>query len=220
MAYEDDINGLSNRQAMLEYLEDLLGRRRGACLAVLSMERFHLLAPTMGFSGSDEVLKRFGQSMSSEVQAMLGQDAAVARMEAGAFAIGWMPAGDKLVVDQLSGVLDRLPAVICTPRVLFHAAYNPGACRVDKDDRRSAEDVLSDANAALQAVERRADTRCLIHDSAIRDEEQQVPRIEEKLREAIDTGERSLTIHLQPQVAMAGRRGIVDCWRRGAGALE
>ena len=203
MAYEDDITGLFNRQAMLEYLENLLRRRRGAGLAVLSMERFHLLASTLGFSGSDAVLERFGKTLSSVVEASLGQSAAVARMEAGAFAIGWLPAGDEPVADELTGLLDRLPAVVQTPRRLFHTAYNIGACLVDGDDNRSTEDMLSDASAALQAVERRADTRCLIHNATIRDKEQQVLRIEEKLREAIDTGERGLTIHLQPQVAMA-----------------
>jgi len=202
MAYEDDVTDLGNRRALGQALARMLEDGTDVCLALVGSERFHLLAPSVGFSGADAVLQQLGRDIRSTARVQLSEDVVVARLESAVFAMAWRvsgtDAGSPLTFERL---LDAMPNVVRTAHVVFHPGWNMGVSRAGS--QASAESIISDAGAALLAAEKRAGVRCLIHDESIREQEQRALIIEEKLREAIETGERGLRVHLQPQVALA-----------------
>ena len=200
MAYEDSVTGLMNRNAMIGKLDELLQQSGGVCLALLSIERFHLVPSSLGFDSADSILRKFSQHLASGAETSIGQGTFTARVESAIFAVGWVhEAGEDDAFAKLKSLLDSLPKTICSDGTVFHASYRMGARIRAHAQPFTCGAMFSDAGTALRVAEGRNGTRCIIHDEDIRKQEQNILQVEEKLRRALDE-DRGLRLVLQPKV--------------------
>ncbi|MFU8831144.1 MAG: putative bifunctional diguanylate cyclase/phosphodiesterase [Wenzhouxiangella sp.] len=201
MAFEDGVTGLLNRHAILRKLEFLMRSRGRPSLALLSIERFHLLPRSAGFDAADKILAQFARELSERAREHLGEDVSVARLEGAVFALCWNPDAPGYGNEQtLMALIETLPLLIHGGHVVFHARYRIGVRHGSGKTETGAERLLSDADAALRAAEESSDLRCVVHDEKIKEREQHTLVIEDALRKAIKHGNRGLEVYLQPKV--------------------
>lgn len=206
MAFEDEITGLPNRNAMLAHLSEHTGGDGDSCLAVLNIERFYLLLVTQGFQAADQILRRFSELLAPCASAALGANTQVARIEGAMFALHWKSGKDRAALElDLDLLMDRLPEVIRSGHVIFHAEYRMGIRVIATGDTSAPEALFSDADAALRHVESGMAGRYMIHDANIREQQQQVLVIEQRLRVAMAGEDSGLTVYLQPKVDLQQR---------------
>ena len=204
MAFADEVTGLPNRNAMLARLREDAGQGAPRCLGVLNIERFYLLMVSQGFGAADGILARFAEIARVRVVELFGPDAVLARIEGAMFALYWQTAGQEgpaLELD-LDCLMDRLPGVIRSGRAMFHGNYRMGVRVVTAADEASPEELFSDADAALRQVEQNISGRYLIHDAHIREQQQHILLIEQRLREAMADEVSGLEVCLQPKISL------------------
>lgn len=201
MAFEDEVTGLPNRNAMLARLREDAGQGAARCLGMLNIERFYLLMLSQGFGAADGILARFAEIARARVVELFGPDAVLARIEGAMFALYWETGqeGPALELD-LECLMDRLPGVIRSGRAMFHGDYRMGVRVVTAADKASPEALFSDADAALRQVEQNTSGRYLIHDAHIREQQQHILLIEQRLRDAMAHETSGLEVCLQPKI--------------------
>lgn len=207
MAFEDEVTGLLNRNALLARLGEADVRAVPRCLAVLSIERFYLLPNSQGFDAADAILARFAQRLRERADEAFGEAAVLARVEGAMFALCWpAPARMEDLEQALEHLLERLPEVVRSGHHMFRARYRMGVRWIPADERATPEALFSDADAALRHGEAAGGARYVIHNEQVREQQQGILVIEERLREAMGSGARGLSIHLQPKVDMRDQR--------------
>ncbi|MFO7954640.1 EAL domain-containing protein [Thioalkalivibrio sp.] len=109
----------------------------------------------------------------------------------------------------LEDFLDGLPEVVHSGHNMFHARYRMGVRWIPVGEPSSPEALFSDADAALlRHGNRNPGERYVIYDQQVHEQQKQILKIEERLREAMHSDARGLSIHLQPKVEMGQRRII------------
>ncbi len=209
MAFQDQVTGLMNRNAIFRHTRSLLQRQRHVCLCLLTIERFHLLPSSLGFEAAESILASFGQHLVKQARDVGGPGVAVARIEGAMFALCWEL--DNAQQSRASGpemLLRALPRTIQTDRAIFHASYCMGVTFTRGLEQTNMEAVFSDADAALRSARKTPGCDFVVHDSTIRDQEQDSLIIEQKLRWSIANGGQGLALVVQPKVALSTRRII------------
>jgi len=205
MAYQDTVTGLMNRNAIADKLTDLCRQGNEVCLALLDIERFHLVPANVGFEIADGILKRFSRELVAEVIRHTGQEVFVARLDGAVFAMCWTSVAPAAVnLQSMNYLMDTLPSIIRDKKAIFHASYRMGM----KIGRASSEGESSllfrDARAALRVAEKQLSTRCIVHDERIEEHEQNVLEVEDRLHMAINGNDRGLELHFQAKFDLKG----------------
>lgn len=207
LAFSDDVTGLLNRNALVLELEECLEKDGNVYLAFLSINRFGLLPSSVGFYSTDRLLNDFARELAACAGEWFGESVHTARLEGALFAICWTDKGSNRQSGFLiQSFLDSLPSVLRTDRIVFHAGYRLGLKVSSDQESIDADGMFRDADAAFRTAEQSTSRNFFVHDAEIRDEQQSILLIEEKLREAIDSGGRGLETYLQPKVALQSRR--------------
>jgi EAL domain-containing protein (putative c-di-GMP-specific phosphodiesterase class I)/GGDEF domain-containing protein len=206
MAFEDGVTGLMNRAAMVDRLQGLLKQGNHVHLALLGIERFHMLPPSIGFDGTERILAKLARGIRLCASENLGNQVAIARLEGGLFALCWS-SGDPVHSGdaRLDALIDCLPQVVRSGSVVFRARYQMGVKRASGVRGMQGESLFSDADAALRAAERDPMSRYVVHDEDIREREQSLLAIEQKLRDAIESPDGGLELYLQPKIDLNTR---------------
>lgn len=204
MLFEDAVTGLSNRQGMMNHLQEKLDNQEMVYLLVFSVDRFHLLQVSVGFSLADEVIGRLGRGIHARTEEHFESEAMTARLESAVFAVAWTPrkggSNDITPTQHIWAFRESLPSVVRTRRVAFHTAFNIGVGIADGSRKIDAETLLRDADSALQVAERAPRETIVICDESVREKQRDILLLEDKLREAISTGARGLEAYLQPKI--------------------
>jgi len=207
MAFEDSLTGLMNRNAMTSKLDEMLELAQEICFSLLRIERFHLVQSGMGFDVADDFLRNFAPRLLEQAQQCLDADIFVARIEGPVFALAWTDGGiESDLPGKLETLMQSLPLAIQNDEAMVHAGYRIGVKCRSRGQSLSSGALLSDAAAALRVAERQWGTRCVFHDSDTHKDEQDILLVEDKLRCAIDDGDRGLQLYLQPKVDMKNGR--------------
>ncbi len=216
-ALHDALTGLPNRTLLLERLTDAVrradGEGRQLALYFLDVDHLKVLNDSLGHHAGDELLREIGPRLRS----VLRPGDMIARFGGDEFAV----LCDE-IADEAQGlrVAERLVRAFAQP---FEVCGEPRFCSIsvgvvvtDPHGTRGAEELLSDADAALYRAKERGRGRHEVFDAGMRDRITTRLRIEDDLRRALDSGDQ-LWIAYQPIVRLPRPlRGE----RRGAAALD
>lgn len=206
-ALYDDLTGLANRWLLLERLEDALGeceRTHGRVAVVyLDLDHFKRINDSLGHRAGDELLRLVGRRLESSVR----PGDTVARLGGDEFVLV-LPAIRS--IDHASQLLRGIMANLHRPLVVHGHEVLPAASAglAVSDGRRSAEEVLHDADTALYAAKDHGRARWEVFDEAVRAKALLRLSTEEGLRAGL--GRSELVVHYQPIVDL--RSGQVDAY--------
>ena len=200
-ALTDPLTGVANRTVLMDRLHQALRRldRGEGVLAVLylDLDRFKIINDSLGHRVGDTVLLKLAERLthhlrSSDTLARLGGDEFVIVAED--------------MVEQSVGALgDRIIEAGRQPfrigEVDFVCTLSVGIAAT-RDTRRSAEDLLHDADVALYRAKERGRDRIEVFDQDLRNDALDRRGVERLLRHAIDDGR--VIVEYQPIVDVPG----------------
>ena len=200
LAYADDVTGLPNRKSFMQKLEQatLHMKRSGAPFTILmfDLDRFKNINDTFGHSIGDELLAYVGVRVRNELRS----NDLIARLGGDEFAIllpGLVDTG------RIEGFVERLGAQLKAPvtlagRLIYTgASFGAATC---PEHGQSAEELLLNADLALNQVKETERGKCLIFDSQLRDKIMENDWLEKELRDALR--EQDIVVAYQPQVSL------------------
>ena len=205
-AVHDALTGLPNRTLLLDRLRHALDRttRDGGHVALLflDLDNLKVLNDSLGHHAGDELLCAIGPRLRGELRV----SDTVARF-----------GGDEFAV-VCEDVEDEAHAVVIAER-LVRAFEDPfmaggeerfgsvsvGVVVTDPAAPRSAEELLSDADAAMYRAKERGRGRCEVFDAGLRDRITARLRVEGDLRRALE-GEGRLWVAYQPYYRLPSRQ--------------
>jgi diguanylate cyclase (GGDEF)-like protein len=205
-AVHDALTGLPNRTLLLDRLRHALDRtaRDGGRVALLflDLDNLKVLNDSLGHHAGDELLCAIGPRLRGELRL----SDTVARF-----------GGDEFVV-VCEDVDDEAHAVVIAERIVRafddpfmaggeerYGSVSVGVVVTDPAAPRSAEELLSDADAAMYRAKERGRGRCEVFDAGLRDRITARLRVESDLRRALE-GEGRLWVAYQPYYRLPGRQ--------------
>ncbi len=192
--YTDELTGLPNRMRLLDLAESVLqgdGEDRDLTFLLVDIDRFRTVNDAFGRQVTDAVLVEVAQRLVEVV----GGDGMVARLRSDEFAVLLPGMGRTAPAVALAS---RLREVVAKP-IARHGATveitaSIGAVVHTVGDSR--DDLLGDADRALQRAKQAGGNRTEMHDGAAARKEQRRLSIDRHLRKAIDND--GLDLHYQP----------------------
>ncbi len=184
-ATHDPLTRLANRTLVLDRLDRRDGSEAAAVL-FLDLDKFKLINDSLGHPVGDQVLRIAGERL----RRATGPDDVVGRL-----------GGDEFVVvtsattgpAQVGVFAAHLRSVLAEPVSVhgrqLHLDASMGIVLVEPDDRRSAEDLLRDADVAMYQAKSRGRGRFEFFDVALRRRMQRRLRMEQDLRDAVHSGQ-------------------------------
>jgi diguanylate cyclase (GGDEF)-like protein len=210
----DPLTGLANRAVFLDQLDRLMARSRQSApppcaVFFLDIDRFKLINESLGHQAGDELLVGLARRLESALRA--ADSAArttpgdvLARFGGDEFAIVVDGLADLAAAEAMAA---RLLAISATPfeiqgREVF-ATVSIGLV-MSAARYTSGEDLLRDADTAMQRAKSRGRARYEIFDTSMLAAVEQQLQLESDLRHAIER--RELVVHYQPIVALDTNR--------------
>jgi diguanylate cyclase (GGDEF)-like protein/PAS domain S-box-containing protein len=199
-ALHDTLTGLPNRALFLDRLEQALrrGRRQPGRVAVLfvDLDRFKFINDSFGHAAGDRLLcdvaARLDHALRpADTLARFGGDELVVLCED---LDG--EAGARAIARRITALFDE-PFIVEDGEAFLQASVGIALA----SDGATAEDLISDADAAMYRAKDRGRARVEVFDEAMREDARQRVAIESAMRRAIERDE--LRIHLQPVVRFA-----------------
>ena len=148
-ATHDALTGLPNRLAMLNHIADSLraeGDLRLGAVLFIDLDNLKAINDSLGHDSGDELL----QSVARCLQTSMGAHDVVGRLGGDEFVV--LVTGD-VGPTELTSTVARLEQSLSEPMALgtvtVRTQASIGATVVDRDDRRSATEILRDADAAM-----------------------------------------------------------------------
>ena len=201
-ALHDPLTGLPNRALFMDRLSQALHRlrrrRTTAAILLLDLDRFKLVNDSLGHEVGNELLAAAAPRLKQAVRA----SDTVARFGADEFGI---------LLEEITGEHDavemaqRIAAVFTRPFVLdgdeHFVTTSIGISLAIGGER--AEDLVRDADAAMNRAKERGRARYELFDEAIRGRAISRLRVENDLRRALERDE--LTLDYQPLVSLSDR---------------
>ena len=184
-ATHDPLTRLGNRTLVLDRLErrGLAGR---TTVLFLDLDKFKVINDSLGHSVGDQVLRVVGERL----RRCAGRDDLVGRL-----------GGDEFVVvtaevtepGEVRALAEHLRAALTEPIGVLgrqlHLDASIGVVLVGAADRRSAEDLLRDADVAMYQAKTLGRGRFHFFDVSLRERMQRRLRMEQDLRDAVQNGQ-------------------------------
>ena len=215
-ALHDGLTGLANRRLFLDRLRGALhqrAREEGRAFAVLflDVDRFKWINESLGFEAGDRLLVE----VSRRLEACLRSHDTVARFGGDEFTVLLEDLEDEheavRVADRiLARLQERLE--IDGQRVIVHACIG---IALSKPSHTRPEDVVRDADRALQKAKALGKPGFQVYDTAMDGRAMSLAQLEAALRHALDREE--FRTHYQPIVSVKGGKVAgfeVLLWRR------
>ncbi|MBE8524888.1 EAL domain-containing protein [Amycolatopsis sp. H6(2020)] len=183
-ATHDPLTRLANRTLVLGRLDV---RERGAVTVLfLDLDKFKVINDSLGHSVGDQVLRIVGERL----RRSSGRDDLVGRLGGDEFVVVTAEVTDPAEVRALA---EHLRAALAEPLGVLgrqlHLDASIGVVLVGRDDRRSAEDLLRDADIAMYQAKTLGRGRHHFFDVGLRERMQRRLRMEQDLRDAVHDGQ-------------------------------
>jgi diguanylate cyclase (GGDEF)-like protein/PAS domain S-box-containing protein len=184
-ATHDPLTRLANRTLVLDRL-DVRGRRGAATVLFLDLDKFKVINDSLGHSVGDQVLRIVGERL----RRCSGRDDLVGRL-----------GGDEFVVvtnevtepGEVRALAEHLRSALAEPIGVLgrqlHLDASIGVVLVDGADRRTADDLLRDADIAMYQAKTLGRGRHHFFDVGLRERMQRRLRMEQDLRDAVHEGQ-------------------------------
>jgi diguanylate cyclase (GGDEF)-like protein/PAS domain S-box-containing protein len=205
-ALHDALTGLPNRTLLLDRLRHALDRatRDGSRVALyfLDFDNLKMLNDSLGHHAGDELLCAIGP----RVRAELRIPDTVARFGGDEFAVVCEDIDDEV---HAITIADRLVSAFEDPFIAGgeerFGSVSVGVVVTDPAAPRSAEELLSDADAAMYRAKELGRGRCEVFDAGLRDRLTARLQVESDLRRALE-GEGRLWVAYQPFYRLPSRQ--------------
>ncbi|WP_410587122.1 EAL domain-containing protein [Amycolatopsis sp. lyj-23] len=183
-ATHDPLTRLANRTLVLGRLDV---RERGAVTVLfLDLDKFKVINDSLGHSVGDQVLRIVGERL----RRGSGREDLVGRLGGDEFVVVTAEVTDPAEVRALA---EHLRAALAEPIGVLgrqlHLDASIGVVLVGRDDRRSAEDLLRDADVAMYQAKALGRGRHHFFDVGLRERMQRRLRMEQDLRAAVHDGQ-------------------------------
>ena len=210
----DPLTGLPNRVLLIDRLNRLLQRRRGAghvpfSVFFIDIDRFKLINDSMGHVAGDELLVGVARRLETALRVTdtvcrADGELTVARMGGDEFTILLDRVGS---AEQALRIADRLRCVVAEPFSLqgrdVVTSISIGVV-ISAERYERAEQMVRDADTAMYRAKELGKGRCEIFDSSMLAAAEERLQLESDLRHALDR--RELELHYQPIVSLAEGR--------------
>jgi len=205
-ALHDALTGLPNRALLMERLSEAIASAdaegRSLALFFLDVDHLKVLNDSLGHKAGDELLRAIGPRL----RAVLRPEDMIARFGGDEFAVLCERVGDEA---HALRVAERLVRAFAHP---FEVRGEPRFCSTsvgvvvsDPAGPRGADELLSDADAALYRAKERGRGRHEVFDAGLRDRTTARLQIEDDLRRALQAGDQ-LWVAYQPYYALPDER--------------
>ncbi|MGV9362009.1 sensor domain-containing protein [Amycolatopsis sp. NPDC003731] len=183
-ATHDPLTRLANRTLVLGRLDV---RERGAVTVLfLDLDKFKVINDSLGHSVGDQVLRIVGERL----RRSSGRDDLVGRLGGDEFVVVTAEVTDP---GEVRALAEHLRAALAEPLGVLgrqlHLDASIGVVLVGRDDRRSAEDLLRDADIAMYQAKALGRGRHHFFDAGLRERMQRRLRMEQDLRDAVHDGQ-------------------------------
>ncbi|EOD65710.1 sensor domain-containing protein [Amycolatopsis vancoresmycina] len=183
-ATHDPLTRLANRTLVLGRLDV---RERGAVTVLfLDLDKFKVINDSLGHSVGDQVLRIVGERL----RRSSGRDDLVGRLGGDEFVVVTAEVTDP---GEVRALAEHLRAALAEPIGVLgrqlHLDASIGVVLVGHDDRRSAEDLLRDADVAMYQAKTLGRARHHFFDVGLRERMQRRLRMEQDLRDAVHDGQ-------------------------------
>jgi diguanylate cyclase (GGDEF)-like protein/PAS domain S-box-containing protein len=184
-ATHDPLTRLANRTLVLERL-DVRGRRGPATVLFLDLDKFKVINDSLGHSVGDQVLRIVGERL----RRSSGRADLVGRLGGDEFVI---VTDEVTEPGEVRALAEHLRAALAEPIGVLgrqlHLDASIGVVLIDGADRRSAEDLLRDADVAMYQAKTLGRGRHHFFDVGLRERMQRRLRMEQDLRDAVHDGQ-------------------------------
>ncbi|SEF30885.1 PAS domain S-box-containing protein/diguanylate cyclase (GGDEF) domain-containing protein [Amycolatopsis pretoriensis] len=183
-ATHDPLTRLGNRTLVLDRLA---ADARGAVTVLfLDLDKFKLINDSLGHSVGDQVLRIVGERL----RRCSGRDDLVGRLGGDEFVV---VTGEVTEPGEVRALAEHLRAALAEPIGVLgrqlHLDASIGVVLVGTADRRSAEDLLRDADVAMYQAKTLGRGRHHFFDVGLRERMQRRLRMEQDLRDAVHDGQ-------------------------------
>ena len=230
LAFEDGLTGLPNRRVLHEHLEKVLARssrrRTEFALLFVDLDNFKRINDTVGHQSADKVLRLLANALSELIRTedTLGlyvrpgldpdstarhasiHDSVVSRVGGDEFVILLPELRDRLAAGSVANrILQQLerPFVLGDAQVFVTASIGIATFPADGT---SAEELLRNADTAMYHAKQQGKSSYQYYSGEMNAASMKRLRVENGLRQALDTG--GFELHYQPQFEIATRRII------------
>lgn len=196
-ATHDPLTGLANRARLIDRLQQAL-RRGAASLVVTDLDRFTVLNDSLGPDAGDYALRE----VANRLKRIVGPVTTLARVGGDSFAIV-LERADALAVEHLVNRIDeamRAPFVLGDREVLLTTASGAVLVPPVVAATRRAEDLVSEAEAAVRRAAVDGRLRSTIVEAAVPTRSRDALDTEQDLRRALERDE--LALEYQPEVSI------------------
>ncbi|PRX44609.1 PAS domain S-box-containing protein/diguanylate cyclase (GGDEF)-like protein [Prauserella shujinwangii] len=205
-ATHDPLTGLANRTLVLERLTAALrtpGRVDTACVLFIDLDKFKVINDSLGHSVGDKVLRIAARRLRHSVRST----EVVGRLGGDEFAVITLGAGEPAEIHALIHHLrEALTEPISVDGRHLRIDASIGVVTARPGDRRSAEDLIRDADVAMYQAKTRGRGRYEFFDVELRERVQRQLRLEQDLRAAVPDGQ--LWLAYQPIVDVGTDRPV------------
>ncbi|MEV4148618.1 EAL domain-containing protein [Amycolatopsis sp. NPDC049691] len=183
-ATHDPLTRLGNRTLVLDRLA---ADRRGAVTVLfLDLDKFKVINDSLGHSVGDQVLRIVGERL----RRCSGREDLVGRLGGDEFVV---VTGEVTEPGEVRALAEHLRAALAEPIGVLgrqlHLDASIGVVLVGAADRRSAEDLLRDADVAMYQAKTLGRGRHHFFDVGLRERMQRRLRMEQDLRDAVHDGQ-------------------------------
>ncbi|MBQ7131317.1 MAG: EAL domain-containing protein [Oscillospiraceae bacterium] len=221
MAYTDEVTGLFNRNRLMLVGQQIYEGSRllglSYWLIVLDIDRFHMINDTYGYSGGNEVLKKFGAILRRHV----GENGVVARIGADNYVLIIKDVSDAdFPIDTVTAVQNEFSELSLEGYEAHKFTCSAGFARMPLDGSDFAE-VFDRAEFALSSRDKTKNGEIIGYNDTDRDTVIVSNQLEKALADALDNNE--LEMFYQPKIDLStgkiiGAEALVR-WRRKDGSL-
>ncbi|MDT7801880.1 MAG: hypothetical protein QOI78_5313 [Actinomycetota bacterium] len=184
-ATHDPLTRLANRTLVLDRL-DVRARRSAATVLFLDLDKFKVINDSLGHSVGDQVLRIVGERL----RRSSGRADLVGRLGGVEFVV---VTNEVTEPGEVRALAEHLRAALAEPIGVLgrqlHLDASIGVVLVDGADRRSAEDLLRDADVAMYQAKTLGRGRHHVFDVGLRERMQRRLRMEQDLRDAVHDGQ-------------------------------